>query len=112
MKVFNDTNFAQQVLQSVTPVVVDFWSTGCGKPCSDTQNMLAGLQPLYPSIVFGTLLTDTNPVTTAQYAITVLPSVLIFQNGLVVNRFNGEPTQIEMIEALNALKLVLDQVAG
>jgi thioredoxin 1 len=103
MKVFNDANFPQEVLQAAEPVVVDFWSGTCGDPCSDTENMLRGLEPLYPTITFGTMLSDANPVTTQQYAITVYPTVLIFNKGVVVDRFDGEPTQIELINALNAL---------
>lgn len=103
MKVFTDANFDQQVLQAQEPVIVDFWSTGCGQPCTDTEQMLQGLVPMYPNDSFGTLQTDTNPVTTARYQITVLPTVMIFYHGVVVNRFNGPPTQIQMITALNAL---------
>jgi thioredoxin 1 len=112
MKVFTDANFNLEVLQSNIPVVVDFWSTQCGQPCDDTENMLQGLVSLYPGVSFGTLQGNTNPVTVAAYTITIYPTVLIFDQGMVVNRFDGPPTQTQMINALNALLGVGQTVAA
>ena len=103
MQQFNDANFNSDVLQSATPVLVDFFSTGCGQPCNDTLAMLHTLEPQYPTVTFGTLLTNDNPVTTAQYVIVAFPTVIIYNHGVVVNRFNGQPTMAELVAALNAL---------
>ena len=103
MQQFNDANFNSDVLQSNVPVVVDFWSTGCGQPCNDTLAMLHTLEPQYPTIKFGMLLTNDNPVTTAQYMITAFPTVIIYNHGVVVDRFDGAPTMAELVAALNAL---------
>lgn len=105
MQQFNDANFSSEVLQSEKPVVVDFWSTGCGTPCADTLAILHTLEPQYPHDKFGTLLTNDNPVTTQQYAVVITPTLIFFKDGVEVNRLAGAQAQSQaaIVAALDAL---------
>ena len=85
----NDGNFAQEVLQSSTPVVVDFWAEWCG-PCKMLAPVIDELADEYEGKVkFGKLNIDDNQRTTQEYGITKIPTLLIFKAGQVTEQVVG-----------------------
>lgn len=84
-----DSTFESEVVQSGTPVLVDFWAPWCG-PCKAMGPAIDQL-----GAEFGERLkvvkhnTDDHPDVPAQLGITGLPTFLVFKNGEVVGRHTG-----------------------
>ena len=85
----NDANFKTEVLNSEVPVVVDFWATWCG-PCRKLGPVLDEIATEFDGKVkFVKVNTDENIKTAKDYAISGLPSLLVFKNGQAVERLVG-----------------------
>jgi thioredoxin 1 len=104
--IFTDANFDQEVLQSKTPVVVDFWAVWC-TPCRIVSPVIEELAKEYEGKVkVGKLNVDENQQTSGKYGIMSIPSILIFKNGQPVKTIIGaqgkEKYQKEIEEALTS----------
>ncbi|TAL36779.1 MAG: thioredoxin [Spirochaetes bacterium] len=85
----NDKNFGKEVLEAPGKTLVDFWAPWCG-PCRMQTPILEKL------VSSGTvnakitkLNTDENPETAQKYGIQAIPTLIIFQNGEVLERLQG-----------------------
>jgi thioredoxin 1 len=85
---FTDQNFQTEVLDSKTPVLVDFWAEWC-MPCRIVGPIVEELAKEYQGkLKVGKLNVDENH-TPAHYGIMSIPSLLIFKNGQVVKQMVG-----------------------
>ena len=86
---FTDQNFEQEVLKSSTPVLVDFWAEWC-MPCRMLAPTIEKIAKDYAGKVkVGKLDTDANRDVAAKYSISAIPTVILFKDGQVSQKFVG-----------------------
>jgi len=84
-----DTNFKQEVLESETPALVDFWAPWCG-PCLMAAPVLEKLAQMYTGkLKVCKLNVDEARQTAIDYGIMSIPTLNIYKNGEVVDRIIG-----------------------
>jgi thioredoxin 1 len=89
MHTFDDNSFKQDVLDSNTPVLVDFTAAWCG-PCKMIAPIVEKLNDEWNGAVkVGQLDTDVNVATTMQYNVMSIPTLILFKNGKAVERLTG-----------------------
>jgi thioredoxin 1 len=98
-----DQNFDQEVLQSSTPVLVDFWATWCG-PCKMQGPIIEELaRDFEGKAKVGKLEVDQNPVKAQQYGVMSIPTLAIFKQGKVVWQAAGLQQKAQLTEQLNKI---------
>ena len=84
-----DNDFDQEVLESETPVLVDFWAEWCA-PCKMVAPVIDDLAEEYEGkIKFTKVDVDVNPQTAMKYGIRSIPTLLVFKGGSPVDQVVG-----------------------
>lgn len=103
--IVTDTNFDKEVLQSASPIVVDFWAEWCG-PCKQIAPVLDELATEYDGKVkLAKVNIDEFQDLAARFRINSIPTFLFFKNGQVVDQVVG-------LRSKKDFKSKLDQLAG
>ena len=98
---FSDNNFESEVLKSDVPVLVDFWAEWCG-PCKALAPTVSDIANEYKNKVkVGKVNVDQNGTTASTYGVRSIPTILIFQNGSVVNQIVGNVPKDSIVKLLN-----------
>ena len=102
--VLTQDNFAAEVLQSLTPVLVDFWAEWCG-PCKAIGPILDELSDEYEGRVkIGKVNIDEQQGLASEYGIRAIPTLLLFDKGQVADQIVG-------LRSKRDLKASFDRVA-
>ncbi len=85
----NDVNFNSEVKRSTQPVLVDFYATWCG-PCRKQLPIMDEIAKDYSSKArIGKMNVDDGKIKAAEFGISSIPALLVFQEGQVVERLVG-----------------------
>ncbi|MDO1449206.1 thioredoxin [Rhodocytophaga aerolata] len=96
-----DSNFDEEVLQSTTPVLVDFGADWC-PPCKAISPIVDMLATEYTGKAkIAKLDVDANPYITSRYGVRNLPTLLFFKNGKPVDKIVGAVPKRVMADKLN-----------
>tara|TARA_Y100001934_G_C11789473_1_gene511989 strand:+ start:130 stop:456 length:327 start_codon:yes stop_codon:yes gene_type:complete len=89
VKEYSTNDFKSEVVESDTPVLVDFWAEWCG-PCKVIAPVVEELAKDYEGkIKFGKVNVDDHNMVASEYGVRSIPTLLIFKNGAVVNQIVG-----------------------
>ena len=81
-------NFQKEVMNSDKPVLLDFWATWCG-PCRMLSPIVDEVAEERGDIKVGKVNVDEQPELAGQFDVMSIPTLLVFENGKLVNRAVG-----------------------
>ncbi|MFI1915798.1 thioredoxin [Nocardia sp. NPDC020380] len=102
-KTVTDKTFADDVLLSEKPVLVDFWAAWCG-PCKMIAPVLDEIAAANSDkITIAKLDADNNPETAASYGVMALPTMILFQGGKETKRIVGAKGKAALLRELESV---------
>ena len=99
----NDVTFDQVVYGSDVPVLVDFWAPWCG-PCKLMAAIVEEIAQEYANRAkICKLNTDQAGDSVMEFGINAIPTIILFKNGQVQNKWVGLTSKKELIGAIDRL---------
>ena len=98
----NKDDFIKEVINSGSPVLVDFWAEWCG-PCKQLSPLVEeASEEFKDKIKVCKMDVDVNRETAAEYGIRSIPTLMIFENGNPVATEIGALTKLQLDEFIRS----------
>jgi thioredoxin 1 len=98
-----DSSFADDVLTSDKPVLVDFWATWCG-PCKMVAPVLEEIAAENrEKLTVAKLDVDENPNAARDYQVMSIPTLILFKDGKPVKKIVGARSKTALLADLAAI---------
>jgi thioredoxin 1 len=95
-----DDNFERDVLQSATPVLVDFWAEWCG-PCKQIAPALDQIsEELAGAVTVAKVNIEESPTTPSRYGVRGIPTLMLFRGGQMASMKVGAMPKAKILEWL------------
>jgi len=95
-----DDSFEREVLQSATPVLIDFWAPWCA-PCRAIAPVVDEIAREYAGkLKVVKMNVDENPRTPSRYGVRGIPNLILFQGGQVKEQIIGAVPKSQLVKAI------------
>jgi thioredoxin 1 len=96
----SDATFDAEVLQSSTPVLIDFWAPWCG-PCRAIAPIVDELATEYAGkLKVVKMNVDDNQQTPSRYGVRGIPNLILFKDGKVHEQIVGAVPKSRLAQAV------------
>ena len=92
-------NFESEVLRSDKKVLLDFWATWCG-PCRMVSPIVDEIAEERGDIKVGKINVDEQPALASQFGIMSIPTLVVMENGKLVNQAVGAMPKAQILALL------------
>ena len=92
-------NFAQEVLQSEKPVLLDFWASWCG-PCRMLSPIVDEVAEERGDVKVGKVNVDEQPELAGEVGVMSIPTLLVFEQGRLVRQAVGARPKASVLDLL------------
>ena len=96
--IVTDESF-DEVIKSNGLILIDFWAEWCG-PCKRVSPILDEISKEH-GILVGKLNIDENPLKPVEYSVTSIPTMVLFEDGVVIKTIIGAKPKHKMLEELS-----------
>tara|TARA_B100001750_G_C15386341_1_gene535099 strand:+ start:190 stop:540 length:351 start_codon:yes stop_codon:yes gene_type:complete len=102
IKIISGDSFNKDVIQSKTPVLVDFWAEWCG-PCKVIGPILEEIsEEEKDKIIIGKINVDENQEIAAKYNVRGIPTLIIFNKGNLIDTMVGVASKASIKDWINS----------
>lgn len=92
-------NFAQEVLQSEKPVLLDFWASWCG-PCRMLSPIVDEVAEERGDVKVGKVNVDEQLELAGEFGVMSIPTLLVFEQGKLVRQAVGARPKASVLDLL------------
>ena len=95
----SNKNFVSEVMESDKKVLLDFWAPWCG-PCRMVVPIVEEIAGERPDIKVCKINVDENPDLASRFGIMSIPTLMVMENGKIVNKAMGARPKAAMLNML------------